>query len=406
MKVLFMNTVCGTGSTGGIILRLQNFFRSRGHETLFLYGRGDRRDLPDTLRVTSRPELYLNAGLARLFGTQGSLSLFSAAKIEREIKKFAPDAVVLGNIHGYYLNEKRLFGILKKLGIPTVYFMFDEYAFLGKCVYSGDCERYKTGCGHCPNLKDYPKTFADRSAAIFKQKLKNYANFDNLYFVSTPYNCERAKSSPLFAGTDGRVIPLGWGIDVQNVYRPTEFDAVAEKYGIDTKKTVILSVGELSDTRKGVEKVFFAMAEKCKDKSLQFIHVGNDDPAVRVPENCTSLPFIKDQTELSALFTLADLFVITSKIDTYPTVCLISQACGTPIAGFRASGVTGTGCPDTSFFADPDDEGALVAYVYSRGKKTDEVSRVCREYSLENFDAEAKARKLEDLIEKAVKKQS
>ena len=405
MRILIINTVCGAGSTGGILSRLQDFFRKKGHETLFLYGRGGTHNLPDTKRVTGKVELLLNAGLARILGTQGSLSFFSAAKIRSAVKKFAPDAVILGNLHGYYLNEKSLFTLLKSCNIPTFYFLFDEYAFLGKCAYSGDCKRYIIGCGHCPKLKEYPKTITDRSKAIFKQKLKNYSGFENIYFISTPYNCERAKTSPLFFGMEKRVLPFGWGIDVKNVYRPTDTAAVAEKYGIDIKNPVILSVGELSDIRKDIEKVFFAIAENCKDKNLQFLHVGNDAPLVKVPKNCKSLPFIKDQNELSALFSLADLFVITSCIDTYPTVCLISQACGTPIAGFRASGVPSTGCPETSFFAEPKRIDLLADYVYNYGKKTDRISRVCREYALTQFDAEGKAKELEDLIKKAVKKQ-
>lgn len=405
MKILFLNTIIKDGSTGSILYRLGQHFLRKGHKTLVLYGRGDH-DEPDLVRVTSRAELYLNAGLARLFGTQGSLSFFSAAKIEHEIKKFSPDAVVLGNLHGYYLNERRLFALLKRLHVPTFYFLFDEYAFLGKCAYSGSCENYKTGCGHCPNLKDYPKAYLDRSRAIFRQKQKNYEGFDELYFVSTPYNCGRAESSPLSAGMEGRILPLGWGIDVKNTYRPTDPSEVAKKYGIDPTKPVILSVGELSDKRKGIESVFFSMAESCEDQNLQFLHVGNDDPAVKVPKNCTSLPFIRDQKELCALFTLADLFVITSREDTYPTVCLISQACGTPIAGFRSSGIPYTGNPETSFFAEPDCEEDLRAYVFAHGKKSEELACACREYALNHFDAEEKAQELEELIKKAVNKRS
>lgn len=405
MKVLFLNTVIGDGSTGGIIYRLQKSFCRKGHKTLSLYGRGNHKE-PGLVKVTSRAEFYLNAGLARLFGTQGSLSFFSAAKIKREIKKFSPDAVVLGNLHGYYLNENRLFSLLKRNHIPTFYFLFDEYAFLGKCAYSGACENYKTGCGHCPNLKDYPKTYLDRSRAIFSQKKKNYTGFDELYLISTPYNCERAKRSPLTAGLEERILPIGWGIDVKSTYVPTDPSDVAKKYGVDESKPVILAVSELSDKRKGIESVYFSMAEACKNPDLQFLHVGNDDPSVKVPKNCISLPFVKDQKELSALFTLADLFVITSREDTYPTVCLIAAACGTPIAGFRSSGIPYTGSPETSYFAEPDREEDLRAHVYGSGKKSEEVSRACRDYALANFDAEEKANELEELIKKAVQKQS
>lgn len=404
MKVLFLNTIIKDGSTGSILYRLRNEFRRRGHETLVLYGRGDHKE-DGLVRVTSRPELLFNAAFARLFGTQGSLSFFSAAKIKREIKRFSPDAVVLGNLHGYYLNEKSLFSFLKRHRIPTFYFLFDEYAFLGKCAYAGNCENYKTGCGHCPNLRAYPKTYWDRSRSVFRQKQKNYADFENLYFLSTPYNCDRAKSSPLVAGMEGRILPLGWGIDVKGVYRPTDPSEWIKKIGIDPERPVILALGGLTDGRKGIADVFFPMAEACKNPSLQFLHVGNDDPSVPVPKNCISLPFVKDQKDLSAIFTLADLFVITSREDTYPTVCLISQACGTPIAGFRASGVPSTGNPETSFFADADKAEDLSAYVYNTSKKAPALSAACREYALSHFDAEEKAGELEALIKKAVKKQ-
>ena len=45
--------------------------------------------------------------------------------------------------------------------------------YTGKCGHSYECEKWKSECGQCPNLKDYPSSmFFDFTKKMFKDKKK------------------------------------------------------------------------------------------------------------------------------------------------------------------------------------------------------------------------------------------
>lgn len=54
--------------------------------------------------------------------------------------------------------------------------------------------------------------------------------------------------------------------------------------------------------------------------------------------NSIILPQISDQHLLAKYYSLADVFVICSKKENFPTTCVEAQCCGTPVAGFDTGG--------------------------------------------------------------------
>ena len=116
MKVLFINSVIKDGSTGNIMFNLQEIFRQNGHKTLFLYGRGKHPEQQRAKKITPAIEFYVNALFTRLFGLNSVKSPISSIRLKRQFKQFKPDAVVLGNLHGYYINENFLFKLLNVIG--------------------------------------------------------------------------------------------------------------------------------------------------------------------------------------------------------------------------------------------------------------------------------------------------
>jgi len=51
MKVLQINTVCGVGSTGRIMLQIHNTLKEKGYESYVAYGRKPARNCEETIRV-------------------------------------------------------------------------------------------------------------------------------------------------------------------------------------------------------------------------------------------------------------------------------------------------------------------------------------------------------------------
>ena len=63
---------------------------------------------------------------------------------------------------------------------------------------------------------------------------------------------------------------------------------------------------------------------------------------MNIKENYLLLPKIKDQTMLAKYYSLADVFVICSKRENFPTTCVEAQCCGVPVVGFDTGGTKET----------------------------------------------------------------
>lgn len=59
-------------------------------------------------------------------------------------------------------------------------------------------------------------------------------------------------------------------------------------------------------------------------------------------KNICILGMVKDQRLLAKIYSIADIFVICSKRENFPTTCVESQCCGTPVTGFHTGGTAET----------------------------------------------------------------
>lgn len=113
--------------------------------------------------------MYLHAFLTRAIGIQGYGSKASTRCLLWLIRQWKPDILHFHNIHGYYLN----LGIARaigRLGIPVVWTLHGGWPLTGRCAYFFNCSRWKIGCGQCPNLRSYPRTYFDTSRIMWRKK--------------------------------------------------------------------------------------------------------------------------------------------------------------------------------------------------------------------------------------------
>lgn len=340
MKILLINSVCRSGSTGKIAYDLYAQGTMSGHEMVVCYGRGPLICEANIFKFGLDWETYLHAGLTRLTGLTGCWSFFSTRRLLRFMDEFQPDVVHLHEPHAYFLNLKPFFQYLKKKGIPLIYTFHCEFAYTGKCGYAYDCEGWKTGCGHCPRLGEYPKTlFFDHTARMFRQKRELLSGLPRLMIAApSAWLANRARQSFL-SEQDIRVIPNG--IDTEAVFHPHETQHLWERHGLTDEKVVLAVAPDLMSDRKGGRWVL-KLAESMRREHVKFIFIGVDDLSEQFPSNCIALGRTANQQELAEYYSLADCFVICSEKENFPTTCLEAFCCGTPVAGFAAGGTSET----------------------------------------------------------------
>lgn len=357
MRILYIDVLCKSGSTGKIVYELYTRARADGHEAAVAYGRGAELTEDGIFKFGLDWETAFHALMTRLSGWTGCFSPFSTRRLLKFMDEFKPDVIHLHEPHAYFLNLKPFFNYLSEHKIPLVYTFHCEFAFTGKCGYSYECDGYLTGCGHCPRLKEYPKTMgADHTAAMYEEKKKLLSRLDMTIATPSYWLAEKARGSFL---KDRNIRVIRNGIDTNNVFRPREHEHLREKHGLGSQKIVLaLAPCFISDERKGAKHVL-ELARRMENSDIRFIMIGVDADIENLPENVMALGRTENQAELAEYYSMADCFLICSDMENLPTTCLEAVSCGTPVVGFDVGGTAETAPAPIGLFSAYGDMDAL-----------------------------------------------
>lgn len=381
MRVLQINCVYGKGSTGQIVRSLHRALPADGFESFVLYGRGDPPTEPDTSRVCGDVYGKLNGLRARLTGLPYGGCGLSTRKVIRAIRKTAPDVVHLHCINGHFVNIYRLVGWLKEHRIPTVLTLHAEFMYTGGCSYAFDCEGWRTGCGHCPNLRRATKSgFLDRTGEGFSRMKAAFDGFGKLRVVSvSPWLQERAAASPCLQAAEHMVILNGVETDA---FHPSDTTDLHRSLGVGGRRVVFHATAVFRDTpgdRKGGAYVL-ELARRMKSEPILFVVAGRYELTGEVPDNVILLGEVRDPTKLAGYYSLADVTLLTSLRETYSMICAESLCCGTPVVGFRAGAPERISLPAYSCFVEQGDIDALESAVRAwLPRKTREAGELARD---------------------------
>lgn len=381
MKILIVNICAKYGSTGQIVSILKHGYEKNKHKTIVCYGsRTETIKQKGYYKLPNIIESYLSASFYRFFGYQGLFLKRPTNRLLSIIRKESPDIVQLLNIHGYYLDEFKLLSYLAKSGIPTIYSMMDEYAYMGKCVFSYDCEKFKKECKDCRLIKEYPTSlYFDRSSYYFNKKGLVYDSFKNIVFTGVPWVVSRAKQSKLLRDKDIRIV--NEPIDLDNYFYPQDATELRKELSIPKDNIVVLTVAVLSSPRKGGKYFLDLCMRMGKKQGYSFVYVGYDTDKYEAPSNLIKIPYVSSMKRLAELFSLADVFVSTTLSDTIPNACIDALGCGTPVCGFDISGLSFIGIKEPTLvkLVPPFDIEALENAVCSFSRKDSTIIKKCRD---------------------------
>ncbi len=362
MKIASINIVTN-GSTGKIMLQIAIVARATGYDArtyapIPYYKKSKQWMIPDIPGHTfygTRSEAMFHNYLGKLFGLNGMLSASGTKQLVRELEDFNPDVLHLHNLHKYCINFPLLFDYIKHSGVKVVWTLHDCWTFTGHCpcfVMAG-CDKWKTGCHHCPQLSVYPKSFVDDSKRMWNNKKKWFTGIENMTLVTpSRWLADLVRESYL---SEYPVKVIHNGIDL-SVFKPMESN-FREKYNCEDK-IILLGVAFDWGRRKGLD-VFIELSQRLPEK-YRIVLVGtNDKVDKQLPENIISIHKTNNQQELAEIYSAADLFVNPTREDNYPTVNMESIACGTPVLTFRTGGSPEIVDDTCGFVVDCDDVDSM-----------------------------------------------
>lgn len=392
MRSVGINTVF-YGSTGKIMLSIANLAISKGNEVHTFSG-SRKGNYPAYHKCFgTRFGSLVNRGLSAFSGFTDVGSFFGTRWLLKRLDEIQPDIIHLHNLHGWYLNLPVLFRFIKRNRIRVIWTLHDCWAFTAHCPHftMAKCDKWKTGCHHCPQYRSYPGTYVDRTKTMWKLKKKWFTGVEDLTIVTpSQWLADLVKESFL---KDYPVKVIHNGIDL-NVFKPMPSN-FREKYGIPKDKKILLGVAFGWGVRKGLD-VFVELEKRLDPDKYQIVLVGTDEKVDKqLPAGIISIRRTQNQQALAEIYTAADLFVNPTREENYPTVNMESIACGTPVLTFRTGGSPEILDEKTGAVVDCDDIDALER----------EIIRICDEnpYSMEACLIRAKSFDMNERFEEYIK---
>ncbi|MDD2983065.1 MAG: glycosyltransferase [Crocinitomicaceae bacterium] len=327
MKVLQINTIVNSESTGRIAEDIGKVLIANGHESFIAYGRGSRPSQSNLIKIGDIKDVYLH-GFRTLLTDQHGLGSYSATKsFIEQIEVIKPDIIHLHNIHGYYINYQVLFNYIKVEKIPVVWTFHDCWPFTGHCSHFEQilCTKWLTHCEKCPINYKYPRSFADRSYKNFDDKKAAFLQVKSLTII-TPSKWLAKLVSQSFL-KEYSVKTINNGIDLKSFQTPK----------LKENNKMILGVASTWSNAKGLND--FVELRKIISEEVKIVLIGLSKSQIKkLPNNITGICKTDSVAELAKWYQEASVFVNPTYLDNFPTTNIEALACGTPVITYDTGG--------------------------------------------------------------------
>jgi glycosyltransferase involved in cell wall biosynthesis len=397
MNILQINTCDLVGGAAQVSYRLHNGYRRRGNDAKLLVGSKQSTDsavIPLPLSAWGR---LLQGFINRVEWRSGWQYLLQLTPLllRRHTAVQETDIINLHNIHGDYFNLRDVAWLARRK--PVVWTLHDMWPLTGHCAHSFDCERWKSGCGRCPDLTIDPAIRRDATAYNWRRKREIYAN--SRLYIATPcqWLMQKVKQSILGpAIVEARVIPHG--VDLAVFHPAGDRQAVRAALGIPIDTVVLLFAA--NSIRQNIWKdcqtmqaAIVLVAEHLHGRDLLFIALGEDAPTEQVGQaEIHFVPYRKDPEAVARYYQAADVYVHAARADTFPNTVLEALACGAPVVATAVGGI-----PEqvedglTGFLVPPGDAGQMAERIGRLLNDDDlrrDFSRQAAESARRRFDLE------------------
>ncbi len=272
-----------------------------------------------------------------------------------------PDIVHCHNLHGGYFDLRELPALSQR--VPLILNLRDAWLLTGHCAYSCECERWRHGCGQCPDLQRYPGIHRDATAENWRRKADLFAR--SRLYVTAPsawlLDCARAST---LGALEYRMIPNG--IDL-TVFRPADRNAARDRFQLDRAAPVVMfaaaSRHNVYKDPEGMNAAIRALAAIPRTGPAPvFLCVGARVPPAGLRSlDVRCVPFLSDPAALADCYRAADVFIHTARAEAFGKTVTEAMACGTPVVASAVGGIPEQFTDGVEGFLAPPGAAAVIA---------------------------------------------
>lgn len=341
MRLLLINSVCGTGSTGRIVGDIAKEYEADGYEVKIAYGRGIAYGETGKygVKIGNNLNVALHGVKSRLFDAHGLGSKIATKQFLKWAEKYNPDVLWLHNIHGYYINYPLLFEWIKsRPEMQVKWTLHDCWSFTGHCSHFSfvKCNKWQQHCQDCIQYKEYPKSILkDKSKRNFKIKKEAFYGVNNMTIITPSKWLEDLVKKSFLREYE---VEVQYNTIDKNIFKPVKSD-FRERFHLQDKK-IVLGVATSWGPRKGIDD-FFKLRELL-DNSYSIVLVGLTEKYMKkLLPGMIGIERTNSKQELAEIYSAADVFVNPSREEVFGLTSLEAVSCGTPAIVYK-----GTACEE------------------------------------------------------------
>ena len=397
-KLLQINSVVNSGSTGRIAEEIGQTAIAAGWESYIAYGRNNRPSQSKLIKIGSDWDIRRHGFETRLFDNHGLASKAATREFVQQVKKIKPDIIHLHNIHGYYMNIEILFQYLKDANVPVIWTFHDCWPITGHCSYFSyaECEKWKTKCFACPQKNDYPTSWIiDRSKKNFLLKRNLFTSLPNLILVPVSKWLAEILAESFLKDYPVKVINNGVNTEI---FTPSTYSEFRVKNRL-VNKFVVLGVASVWSPRKGLRD--FIALSKLLTSDYQIVLIGLSKKHVKqLPNNILGVERTENIEALVEIYSSADVVMNISYEETFGMTTVEGYACGTPGIVYNTTASPELVDDSTGLKVEPGDiEGLLKAIKQIKEKGKQFYSEACLNRARLFYRKEDRYREYIDLYE-------
>lgn len=348
-RILFISSANPTKGSGVIGMNMYHAFKEKKYEVDFLtlYKVPFRDDIKFIYKKPSRIKNFLQKIKKKFCKFPLANYYFFYKKEVQPPVKVSKILNVVGDNYDlvfiYFwqglLSFQTIDKLYDKLKCSFVFLCADFSPMSGGCHFTGNCQRYKNGCGCCPAFKsDNPNDFTHWNV-LYREKIYDKVKpvlLANTYMIEYFFKHSYLLKEQKCLVTNGTL-----NLDKFKPFDPT---CLYKKFNISDEKRYVISFGSqsLTDERKGMvyllealDKVYELMTEQERSQTLiMFVGKNGEQIVPQIKFESRDLGFISSD-ELPAFYSVSTLFLCASVNDAGPSMLKQSVACGTPIVAFE-----------------------------------------------------------------------
>lgn len=347
LKVVHIQYSASSATAGA--LKLHKAFNDTGiHSKIISF----EMDPPPIANV-----IYLGKKHKLIKKVNALINFFETRKIKKEFGKFShayfqnnltkiseiqnADIIYIHWTQDLFLSFKSVekLAALKK---PLVFLMHDMSNITGGCHQSYFCKGYLSGCNNCPMFEGLIN--AGLPEKNFKNKLRFYSTYDNVYFIANSkwlYSCTRqsllTNKKQVFYLPDIAGAAIFKSFDKQTARSILSINA-NERVIVFETYTINAAYGGFDFFKRSIE----ILQKQEAFKNICVLIMGNSDlkeATESLQVKTKVMGYLYDDYSKALVYNAADVFVLTSIADEGSALIQESLSCGLPVVAFDMAGI-------------------------------------------------------------------